>query len=50
VYRALGARVGRRVYWPGVNLSGLCECDLLEVRALLSTLFLLAYQMPGDTF
>eukprot|EP00983_Pelagomonas_calceolata_P073572 1152182-Pelagomonas_calceolata.AAC.1 len=34
VYRALGAKVGRNVYWPGTGIGGLGAFDLLEVRAV----------------
>ncbi|CAM9550684.1 unnamed protein product [Phaeothamnion confervicola] len=31
IYRLLGAKVGKRVYWPGSGMLGLYEYDLFEV-------------------
>mmetsp|Transcript_37304 Transcript_37304/g.99397 ORF Transcript_37304/g.99397 Transcript_37304/m.99397 type:complete len:181 (-) Transcript_37304:176-718(-) len=31
ILRLLGAKVGKRIYWPGSGIEGLVEYDLLEV-------------------
>ena len=33
VLRALGSKVGERIYWPGSSFEGLVEYDLLEVES-----------------
>lgn len=30
-FRAMGAKVGKRVYWPGTSIDGITAFDLLEV-------------------
>ena len=32
VFRLLGAKIGKRIYWPGSGFQGLIEYDLLTVE------------------